>query len=49
MAYQHFYTGFLNANKGKQHYACHSHYFWPDCTRDAMLNYWDDSAKYVDE
>ena len=49
MAYQHFYTGFLNANKGKQHYACHSHYFWPDCTRDAMLNYWNDSAKYVDE
>lgn len=49
MAYQQFYTGFLNANKGKQHYACHSHYFWPDCTREAMLNYWDDSAKYVDE
>ena len=49
MSYQKFYTGFLNANKNKQHYACHSHYFWPDCTRDAMLEYWDDSAKYVDE
>lgn len=49
MAYQQFYKGFLNANKDKQHYACHSHYFWPDCTREAMLNYWDDSAKYVDE
>tara|TARA_Y100001968_G_scaffold166924_1_gene152889 strand:- start:527 stop:1711 length:1185 start_codon:yes stop_codon:yes gene_type:complete len=48
MAYQQFYSGFLNANKNKQHYACHSHYFWPDCTRDAMLAYWDDSAKYVD-
>lgn len=48
MAYQQFYQGFLNANKGKQHYACHSHYFWPDCTRDAMVEYWDDSAKYVD-
>lgn len=48
MAYQQFYQGFLNANKGKQHYVCHSHYFWPDCTREAMLEYWDDSAKYVD-
>ena len=49
MSYQKFYTGFLNANKHKQHYACHSHYFWPDCTRDALLEYWDDSATYVDE
>ncbi|BFT29015.1 aminotransferase class V-fold PLP-dependent enzyme [Alteromonas sp. D210916BOD_24] len=48
MAYQQFYKGFLTANANKQHYACHSHYFWPDCTRDAMLQYWDDSAKYVD-
>ncbi|KXJ59688.1 MAG: selenocysteine lyase [Alteromonas sp. Nap_26] len=48
MSYQQFYQGFLSANKNKQHYACHSHYFWPDCTRDAMLQYWDDSAKYVD-
>ena len=48
MSYQQFYTGFLSANTTKQHYACHSHYFWPDCTRDAMLEYWDDSAKYVD-
>jgi selenocysteine lyase/cysteine desulfurase len=48
MSYQHFYTRFLEANEGKQHYACHSHYFWPDCTRDAMLQYWDDSARYVD-
>jgi selenocysteine lyase/cysteine desulfurase len=49
MAYQAFYSGFLSATQGKQHYACHSHYFWPDCTRDAMLEYWDDSAQYVDE
>ncbi|WP_420934823.1 aminotransferase class V-fold PLP-dependent enzyme [Alteromonas sp. A081] len=48
MSYQHFYTRFLKANEGKQHYACHSHYFWPDCTREAMLQYWDDSARYVD-
>ena len=48
MSFQHFYLRFLKANEGKQHYACHSHYFWPDCTRDAMLQYWDDSARYVD-
>lgn len=48
MSYQQFYQGFLSANAHNQHYACHSHYFWPDCTRDAMLQYWDDSAKYVD-
>ncbi|NMH60127.1 aminotransferase class V-fold PLP-dependent enzyme [Alteromonas ponticola] len=47
--YQQFYQRFLNATKGKQHYACHSHYFWPDVTREAMLAYWDDSAKWVDD
>lgn len=48
MSYQQFYSRFLSANSDKQHYACHSHYFWPDCTRDATLDYWDDSATYVD-
>ena len=48
MAYQQFYTGFLEANEGKQQYTCHSHYFWPDCTKDATIEYWDDSARYVD-
>ncbi|MBT0585995.1 aminotransferase class V-fold PLP-dependent enzyme [Alteromonas oceanisediminis] len=46
--YQQFYSRFLAANQGKQHFACHSHYFWPDVTRDAQLQYWDDSAQYVD-
>ena len=49
MNYKHFYQRFLQANLGKQHFACHSHYYWPDVTRDAMLDYWDDSARYVDE
>ncbi|MBT3424706.1 MAG: aminotransferase class V-fold PLP-dependent enzyme [Bacteroidetes bacterium] len=46
--YKKYYKSFLEANKGKQHFACHSHYYWPDVTRQAMLDYWDDSAKYVD-
>jgi selenocysteine lyase/cysteine desulfurase len=47
--YRQYYKRFLEANKGKQHFACHSHYYWPDVTRQAMLDYWDDSARYVDE
>lgn len=42
------YSLFLKQNEGLQHFACHSHYYWPDVTRDAMLRYWDDSAKMVD-
>ncbi len=49
MTYQSFYSRFLKTNEGKQHYACHSHYYWPDVTRDAVLAYWDDSATYADE
>ena len=46
---KHHYKQFFAANTGIQHYACHSHHFWPDVTREAMLEYWDDSAKYVDD
>lgn len=44
-----YYSLFLKANEGIQHYASHSHHYWPDVTRAAMLEYWDDSAKYVDD
>lgn len=47
--YKHLYQNFLAANSQKFHFACHSHHFWPDCTRQAQLDYWDDSAKYVDQ
>lgn len=47
--YQHLYSRFLKANPGKQHFACHSHYYWPDITREAQLKYWDDSARYADQ
>lgn len=49
MSYQHLYQRFLNANPDTLHFACHSHYYWPDVTRQAMLDYWDDSARHVDE
>ena len=47
--YKQHYKLFLEANKGVQHYASHSHHYWPDVTRQATLDYWDDSAKFVDD
>lgn len=47
--YKKFYKRFLEQNSTIQHYASHSHHYWPDVTREAMLDYWDDSAKYVDD
>ena len=47
--YAHLFSEFLKHNKGTQHFACHSHYYWPDVSREAMLEYWDDSSKYVDD
>ena len=47
--YQQFFQHFLQANQQKQHFACHSHHYWPDVTREATLAYWDDSARLVDD
>lgn len=47
--YKKYYSLFLQKNQGAQHYAAHSHHYWPDVTRAASLQYWDDSAEYVDE
>ncbi len=47
--YQHLYTQFLSARPNIQHFACHSHHYWPDVTREAMLRYWDDTANMVDD
>lgn len=49
MSYKQYYQRFLQANPGVQHFACHSHHYWPDVTRDAVLAYWDDSARLVDD
>lgn len=47
--YKKYYQKFLKANPDVQHYASHSHHYWPDVTREAMIQYWDDSAKLVDD
>jgi selenocysteine lyase/cysteine desulfurase len=43
------YSRFLKAHAGKLHFAAHSHHFWPDVSRDAHLQYWDDCASFSDE
>lgn len=47
--YKHLYQRFLAAHPSELHFACHSHHYWPDCTREAHQQYWDDSCKYVDD
>lgn len=47
--YKHLYRRFLEAHSHELHFACHSHHYWPDVTREAHQQYWDDSCKYVDE
>ncbi len=49
MSYKKYYQRFIQAHPHTQHYACHSHHYWPDVTRDAMLQYWDDTAALVDD
>lgn len=49
MTYKKYYQRFLSARPHTQHYACHSHHYWPDVTRDAAIQYWDDTASFVDD
>lgn len=43
------YSRFLKNHEGKLHFAAHSHHFWPDVSREAQLEYWDDASKMSDE
>jgi selenocysteine lyase/cysteine desulfurase len=47
--YKKLYSRFLAAHPTELHFACHSHHYWPDVTREAHIEYWDDSCKYVDK
>lgn len=46
---QHLYSRFLQARPGILHMSPHSHYYWPDVTREAHLQYWDDTAALADD
>lgn len=42
-------SGFSKSLKpGRLHFAAHSHHPWPDATEAAALQYWSDSAEYLD-
>lgn len=47
--YKNLYRRFLEAHPEELHFACHSHHYWPDISREAHLQYWDDSCNYVDD
>lgn len=34
--------------EGRLHFAAHSHHPWPEATRKAQMQYWDDSARLLD-
>lgn len=43
------FSRFLNAEPERLHFASHSHHPWPDVTRDAHLQAWDDAARLIDD
>ncbi len=48
MDYRRSYSHALKAHEGWLHFAAHSHHLWPDCTREAHIKYWEDSASLAD-
>lgn len=42
------FARFRAAAEGRLHFAAHSHHYWPDVTRAAQLEVWDDAARLVD-
>lgn len=47
--YKQHFSRFIEENKNLLHFAAHSHHYWLDVSRQAMLDYWDISAKLTDE
>jgi selenocysteine lyase/cysteine desulfurase len=47
--YKRFYKSFLEEHTGKIHLNAHSHHFWPDCTKEATITAWEDSARLSDD
>lgn len=43
------FSRFRAGKAGQLHFTAHSHHFWPDVTRDAHIEAWDDAARLVDE
>jgi len=47
--YREHYSRFLATDPERLHFAAHSHHLWPDVTRAAQIQYWDDSARLIDD
>lgn len=43
------FSEFRALHSEEQWYTAHSHHFWHDCTKQAVLDYWMDSARLVDD
>ncbi|SCY88296.1 aminotransferase class V-fold PLP-dependent enzyme [Microvirga guangxiensis] len=43
------FSRFLNAAPERLHFAAHSHHPWPNVTREAHLQSWDDAARLIDD
>ena len=48
-SYKSLYKAALEAAPLRLHFAAHSHHPWPNATREAQLQFWDDSARFLDE
>jgi len=42
------FSQFLTAQPGRLHFAAHSHHPWPDVTRAAQMQAWDNAARLMD-
>jgi selenocysteine lyase/cysteine desulfurase len=43
------FSRFLRSDPTRLHFAAHSHHPWPDVTRDAQVQAWDDAARWIDD
>ncbi len=48
MSYKPLFSRALNAAPGRLHMAAHSHHLWPDVSRGAQIEAWDDAARLAD-
>ena len=49
MSHKKLFRRFLDADKGRLHFAAHSHHPWPDATFDAQTKAWEDAARLMDD
>jgi selenocysteine lyase/cysteine desulfurase len=46
--YKEHYSRFLGSEPARLHFTAHSHHLWPDVTRQAVIDCWDDAARLAD-